>query len=172
MKASDAETAAESEAGEAEADDVEEDETKELRRNGEAEAPTGVALRVLMPPPIAAAEILPEAKESDAIGEASASAMAPVCRLMCCFWPKLHVLGQAKVMLCSKPNSSYPLVNCIKLDWPGREGNQTRPYSITHIHHVADLSLNHINFKCYSNSCIPNKDTNFFAIEVFKHQLL
>jgi hypothetical protein len=75
VKASDAETAAASEAGEAEADDVEEDETKELRRNGEAETPTGAALRVRVTPPIAAAEILPEWKERDAIGEASASAM-------------------------------------------------------------------------------------------------
>lgn len=75
VKASDAETAAESEAGEAEADDVEEDETNELRRNGEAEAPTGAALPVRATPPIAAAEILPERKERDAIGEASASAM-------------------------------------------------------------------------------------------------
>jgi hypothetical protein len=76
VKASDAETAAASEAGEAEADDVEEDETKELRRNGEADTPTGAALRVRATPPIAAAEILPEWKERDAIGrEASASAM-------------------------------------------------------------------------------------------------
>lgn len=75
VKARDAETAAESEAGEAEADDVEEDETKELRRNGEAEAPTGAAQPVRATPPIAAAEILPERKERDAIGEASASAM-------------------------------------------------------------------------------------------------
>lgn len=75
MKASDAETAAASEAGEAEADDVEEDETKELRRNWEAETPTGAALRVRATPPKAAAEILPEWKERDAIGEASASAM-------------------------------------------------------------------------------------------------
>jgi hypothetical protein len=75
VKASDAETAAASEAGEAEADDVEEDETKELRRNGEAETPTGAALRVRATPPIAAAEILPEWKARDAIGEASASAM-------------------------------------------------------------------------------------------------
>ena len=71
VKASDAER----EAGEGEADDVEEDETKELRRNGEAEAPTGVALPVRATPPIAVAEILPERKERDAIGEASASAM-------------------------------------------------------------------------------------------------
>ena len=73
MKASDAETAAASEAGEA--DDVEEDETKELRRNGEAETPTGAALRVRATPPIAAAEILPEWTGRDAIGEARASAM-------------------------------------------------------------------------------------------------
>jgi len=74
VKASDAKTAAEREAGEGEADDVEEDETKELLRNGEAEAPTGVALPVRATPPIAVAEILPERKERDAIGEASASA--------------------------------------------------------------------------------------------------
>ena len=54
---------------------MEEDETKELRRNGEAETPTGAALRVRATPPIAAAEILPEWKERDAIGEARASAM-------------------------------------------------------------------------------------------------
>jgi hypothetical protein len=77
VKASDAETAADSEAGEAEADDVEEDETKELLRNGEAaEAPTGAALPARATPPIAAAEILPERKERGAIGEASTSAMA------------------------------------------------------------------------------------------------
>lgn len=75
MKASDAETAAESEAAEAEADEVEEDETKELRRNGEAETPNGAALQGRARPPIAAAEILPEWRERDAIGEASASAM-------------------------------------------------------------------------------------------------
>jgi hypothetical protein len=54
---------------------VEEDETKELRRNGEADTPTGAALRVRPTPPIDAAEILPEWKERDAIGEARASAM-------------------------------------------------------------------------------------------------
>ena len=41
MKASDAETAAESE--EVEAEEVEEEEMNELRRNGEAEAPRGPA---------------------------------------------------------------------------------------------------------------------------------
>jgi len=82
VKASDAKTAAEREAGEGEADDVEEDETKELLRNGEAEAPTGVALPVWATPPIAVAEILPERKERDAIGEASASAM--VRTRLCC----------------------------------------------------------------------------------------
>lgn len=83
MKASDAETAAESDAGEAEADDVVEDETNELRRNGEAEAPTGAALPARVTPPIAAAEILPERKER-AIGEASASAMVGGRTRKCC----------------------------------------------------------------------------------------
>jgi hypothetical protein len=76
VKASDAETAAESDVREVEVDDVEEEEeTKELRRNEEEEAPTGDALRGRRPPPIAAAEILPEWSERDAIGEARASAM-------------------------------------------------------------------------------------------------
>ena len=75
MKASDAETAAESDSREAEAEDVEEVETKELRRNEEEEAPIGDALLGRRPPPIATAEILPEWSERDAIGEARASAM-------------------------------------------------------------------------------------------------
>ena len=74
MKASDAETTAESD--EVEAEEVEVDETNELRRNGEAEAPIGAALRERRTPPIAAAEILPEWRERDAIGEARASAMS------------------------------------------------------------------------------------------------
>jgi hypothetical protein len=83
VKASDAETAAESEAGEA--DEVEEDETKELRRNGAAEAPIGTALEGRARPPIEAAEILPEWRERDAIGEASATAMVgAVATRKCC----------------------------------------------------------------------------------------
>ena len=74
MKASDAETAAESE--EVGAEEVEEEEMNELRRNGEAEAPMGPALWGRRPPPIATAEILPEWSERDAIGEARASAMS------------------------------------------------------------------------------------------------
>lgn len=90
MKARDAETAAASEAGEGEAD---EDETKELRRNGEAETPTGAALRARATPPIAAAEILPEWKERDAIGEASASAMVGSQVLRASHSPLLFVLS-------------------------------------------------------------------------------
>jgi hypothetical protein len=72
VKASDAETAAESDVREAE---VEEAERKEPWRNEEEEAPIEDALRGRRPPPIAAAEILAEWSERDAIGEARASAM-------------------------------------------------------------------------------------------------
>lgn len=72
MKASDAETAAESEVREAEA---EEQETKELWRNWEAEAPNGAALRERRLPTLATDEILPE---WSAIGVARASAMTGV----------------------------------------------------------------------------------------------
>ena len=75
MKASDAETTAESDEVEVE---VEEHETNELCRNGEAEAPTGAALRGRRPPPTAIAEILPEWTERDAIGEARARTMSAV----------------------------------------------------------------------------------------------
>lgn len=90
MKVSDAETAAESAAGEAEADDVEEEETKELRRNGVAAAPIGDALRERRPPPIAAAEILPEWSERAAIGETRASAMFGESRCGAGLWLSPH----------------------------------------------------------------------------------
>jgi hypothetical protein len=76
VKARDAETTAESEEVDAEEVEVEADETNELRRNGEAEAPIGAALRGRRAPPIATAEILPEWWERDAIGEARASAIS------------------------------------------------------------------------------------------------
>jgi hypothetical protein len=74
VKARDAETTAESD--EVDAEEVEAEETNELRRNGEAEAPIGAALRGRRPPPIDIAEILPEWWERDAIGEAMASAIS------------------------------------------------------------------------------------------------
>jgi hypothetical protein len=83
VKASDAETTAERGEEEAEEVEVEADETNVLRRNGEAEAPMGSALRGRRLPPIATAEILPEWRERDAIGEARASAISAQseCRL-------------------------------------------------------------------------------------------
>jgi hypothetical protein len=78
-------SAAESEAG---VDEVEEDETNELRRNGAVEAPISTALQGRARLPIADAEILPELRERDAIGEASASAMVgAVTTHQCCGLP-------------------------------------------------------------------------------------
>jgi hypothetical protein len=76
VKASDAETTAERGEEEAEEVEVEADETNVLRRNGEAEAAMGSALRGRKPPPIATAEIIPEWRERDAIGEARASTIS------------------------------------------------------------------------------------------------